>query len=166
MEGTLPDAVNHSHSPQDGWYCSLGSFPCGNCRCRVPQVPLTGWYIRQIIFWSSRSLYLDHHHLVVPLDSCTFLHPMQPSCALCQTCTMLSTGTRNEIAFLMTSNPLNTWWPDLTFNLCQLAAGLDWWVIPINEGNRLPECGSITTCYSLKWWGLMLGSWKMECHLH
>lgn len=34
---------------------------------------------------------------------------------------------------MMASKPLNTWWPDLTFDLCQLRAGLDLWDISTHD---------------------------------
>ena len=46
----------------------------------MPHSPATpaGWYRRWTICSSSRSLNLDHDHLVVPLDSGSFPHSMCP----------------------------------------------------------------------------------------
>ena len=57
---------------------------------------------------------------VKPADT---LHPGSPHCPhvpLFQTWTVVFTGTGDEV----TSLTPNTWWPNLTSDLCQLTAGL------------------------------------------
>jgi hypothetical protein len=44
--------------------------------------------------------------------------------------TVVSIGSGDEVASLMASKPLNTWWSNISFDLCQLASGLDLWLIP------------------------------------
>jgi hypothetical protein len=59
-------------------------------------------------------------------------------------------------AFTSKSRPPFTWWPDLVFDLCQLAAGLDTRHIPTASG---AFCGSLsyfdknqdTICYHRLW---------------
>lgn len=63
----------------------------------------------------------------LPRDSCC------PHVPLRQTWTVVSTQTGDKVTFLMASKPLNTWWPNLTFDLCQLEAGLDSWDIPTHD---------------------------------
>lgn len=80
----------------------------------------------------------DHSALVMP--AWCYLWTLVPSSTLCsphvpvhQTWTVVSAGTRDKVASLTASKPLNTWWPDLSFDLCQLAAGLESWDIPTHE---------------------------------
>jgi len=55
---------------------------------------------------------------------------------------VVSIGTGDEVASLTASKTLNIWWPNLTFDLCQLVAGLDSWNIPTHGrsagGSKLP----------------------------
>lgn len=62
----------------------------------------------------------------LPGDSCC------PHVLVCQTWTVVSTGTGDEVSSMTASKPLDTWWPDLTFDL---VAGLDLWDIPIHDGS-------------------------------
>lgn len=62
-----------------------------------------------------------------PADTLLPGNPHCPHVPLFQTWTVVFTGTGDEV----TSLTPNTWWPNLTSDLCQLTAGRYMWDIPI-----------------------------------
>lgn len=120
MERTLSGAVDYPHGSEGRRNCRLDTcLPCK--KKHQAKMEVTGWWKLLITLLSCVS--------IVRVTSGKGIYPLNPHNLLQLTWEVLN--EKGEAAWSITAtHSLWTWWPNLTPDICKMAAGLTSWDLP------------------------------------